>query len=115
MMNTEQKNRCLAEAGYAAYAKTTDGKNFRGEPMPEFDQLPEKQREAWINAVCAIGSAAEQKVVELRAALVTLIGTDDRKELEEMEAVIRLQSAPAADKTAMIDAIHTLIKTLESC
>lgn len=114
-MTPGQRNRQMAEAGYAAYAKTTDGKNFRGEPMPEFDQLPEKQREAWVNAAGAIGSAAEQKVVKLRAALVTLIGTEDRKELEEMEAAIRFQPAPAADKAAMIDAIHSLIEVIESC
>jgi hypothetical protein len=49
----------------------------------------------------------------LRAALVGLVGADGRAELEQMEAVMRLMPAPAADKAATIDAIHALIATLD--
>lgn len=49
----------------------------------------------------------------LRAALVGLVGADGRAELEQMEAVMRLMPAPAADKAATIDAIHALLATLD--
>ena len=45
-----------------------------------------------------------------RAALVVLVGTDGRLELEGMELVMRSLPAPDEDKAAMIDAIHALLK-----
>ena len=32
---------------YKVYGSVTDFKNFRGEPMPTFDELPAKIQEAW--------------------------------------------------------------------
>jgi hypothetical protein len=49
----------------------------------------------------------------LRAALVGLVGMDGRVDLEQLEAVMRLTPAPAADKAVTIDAIHALLATLE--
>ena len=40
----------LAENMYAAYGKTTDYKNFRGDPMPTWEELPEPQKTAWFAA-----------------------------------------------------------------
>lgn len=40
----------LAKECYHKYAEVTDFKNFRGEPMPAFDSLPDKIKEAWIAA-----------------------------------------------------------------
>ena len=45
---SENINRAMA--AYAAYGKTTDFKNFRGDPMPAWADLPDKIREAWGNA-----------------------------------------------------------------
>ena len=42
---------CIAKLAYEAYAKVTDWKNFRGDPMPQFDDLPEKIIEAWKAAI----------------------------------------------------------------
>lgn len=39
------------KAAYAAYGEATGGKNFRGEPMPDWDDLGEKIQYAWIEAV----------------------------------------------------------------
>lgn len=47
----------LAEIAYRAYGETTDFKNFRGEPMPEWDDLPEKIRQAWTAAAGAVKEA----------------------------------------------------------
>ena len=54
----------------------------------------------------------EADKAKLRAALATLVGVDTKEELEQMEAVIRLSPAPAADKAGIIDAIHALLATL---
>jgi len=47
----------LAEQAYAAYAESTGGKNFQGNPMPLWNGLPEPIQRAWI--------ASTSKVVEI--------------------------------------------------
>lgn len=41
----------LAENAYNAYGKTTDFKNFQGNPMPKWADLPEGIQTAWKAAV----------------------------------------------------------------
>ena len=41
----------IARAAYDAYGNVTDHKNYRGDPMPEWDNLPEKIQQAWRAAV----------------------------------------------------------------
>jgi hypothetical protein len=48
--------RDVAASAYRAYAASTGNKNFRGEPMPEFDALPQPIRTAWEAAVRQAGS-----------------------------------------------------------
>lgn len=53
--------RNLAQAGYEAYAANTGNKNFRGEEMPAFNDLPEAIINAWIAAtrhICELFGAA---------------------------------------------------------
>jgi hypothetical protein len=50
--------RDIAASAYRAYAASTGNKNFRGEPMPEFDALPQPIRTAWEAAVRQAGSLA---------------------------------------------------------
>jgi hypothetical protein len=47
-----------ARIAYTAYGRKTDFKNFRGDPMPAFDELPEKIREAWTAAAGVIWDLA---------------------------------------------------------
>ena len=51
----------LAREAYKAYGAVTDFKNFQGNPMPEWDDLPQKIRDAWVAA------AAKVKQVTLAA------------------------------------------------
>lgn len=44
----------LAKLGYRAYGETTDFKNYQGNPMPEWEDLGEKIRSAWVAATAAI-------------------------------------------------------------
>jgi len=37
----------LARKGYHAYGGITDHKNYKGDPMPKFDELPPKIQAAW--------------------------------------------------------------------
>ena len=41
----------IASSAYRAYSKSTGNKNFRGEPMPEFKDLPDAIKDAWVDAV----------------------------------------------------------------
>lgn len=59
-------------------------------------------------AVRDIGTLRSERD-NLRAALVGIVGVDGRADLEQMEGVMRLMPAPAADKAATIDAITRLI------
>lgn len=43
--------RKVAVFAYRAYAAATDNKNFMGEDMPKFDELPERVQAAWVAAV----------------------------------------------------------------
>lgn len=54
-------------------------------------------------------SALRSERDKLRTALAGLVGASDHAELEQMEAFIRSQPAPAEDKAAMVDAIHVLL------
>ena len=54
---------------------------------------------------------AEQTIMLLRDALVGLVGSDNREELKQMEAAIRLAPVPDEDKVGTINAIHVIIKT----
>jgi len=56
---------------------------------------------------------AERERDQLRSALVGLVGSDGREELDAMEAMMRLMPAPDADKAVTINAIHALIGTLK--
>lgn len=44
----------LARIAYDAYGRTTDHKNFRGEPMPEWENLGDRIQQAWVNAAAAV-------------------------------------------------------------
>jgi len=39
-----------AKAAYAAYGEVVGWKNFQGNPMPQFHELPEAIRQAWDSA-----------------------------------------------------------------
>lgn len=53
----------LARKAYAAYGATTGHKNFQGNPMPTWQQLPGGIRLAWRNATAAVYNAVQGKLV----------------------------------------------------
>ena len=50
----------LAKIAYRAYGETTDFKNFRGEPMPDWDNLGTRIQTAWTNAARAVADACRE-------------------------------------------------------
>jgi hypothetical protein len=44
----------LARAAYAAYGEVTGHKNFRGDPMPDFDDLGDTIQRAWVGAATTV-------------------------------------------------------------
>ena len=82
-----------ARDAYRAYGQTTDFKNYQGLPMPAWEDLPEKIREAWVNASDAAARYHEP---------VAYYATDHRVPVEEealgdflRENVNRLRAAAA--------------------
>ena len=47
-----------ARIAYTAYGKVTGFKNFQGNPMPLFEDLPPQIKEAWISAAGTIWDLA---------------------------------------------------------
>lgn len=43
----------VAKAAYEAYAVETGNKNFRGDEMPKWEELPHSIQNAWFAAVTA--------------------------------------------------------------
>lgn len=70
---TEPDWEAVADAAYSAYGLTTGGLNFRGGPMPDWADLPEKIREAWRTAAIAAALEAHGQLRDIiaraRAAL----------------------------------------------
>lgn len=60
MFNTSK----LAARAYNAYGAVTDHKNFRGEPMPAYSDLPEKIQAAWEAAVTQVSQDVGQKAAQ---------------------------------------------------
>jgi hypothetical protein len=54
-----------ARIAYTAYGRVTGFRNFLGEPMPDFDNLPPKIQEAWTNAARVIWEIATTGRTEL--------------------------------------------------
>lgn len=48
--------RDIAASAYRAYAASTGNKNFRGEQMPEYENLPRPIQVAWEAAVRQVGN-----------------------------------------------------------
>ena len=53
-----------AKTLYAAYGETTGHKNFRGEPMPDWDGLGDTIQRAWVNAGAALRRVVERQRAE---------------------------------------------------
>jgi hypothetical protein len=49
----------LAKAAYAAYGEAVDNRNFQGDPMPSWTDLPAPIRAAWKLAAEAVRSEVE--------------------------------------------------------
>lgn len=50
MVPTPLINLDAAKALYEAYTQVTDWKNFRGDPMPQFEALPDTIKTSWAAA-----------------------------------------------------------------
>ena len=54
---------------------------------------------------------AESKISILRKALIGLVGSEEKEELERMEIIMRTSPIPDEDKASNINAIHAIMKT----
>lgn len=50
----------LAEVGYNEYGRSTEWKNYRGLPMPSWEELPQPQKGAWQEAARAMRDRIEE-------------------------------------------------------
>lgn len=65
----------LARTAYRAYGESTGWKNFRGDPMPEYDALPAPIQAAWRAASLAV---AQETPSVLGIASTEVSGTAEK-------------------------------------
>lgn len=53
-----ERNTMFAKKGYESYGKKTEWKNFAGNPMPTWDELPNSTKDAWVAAASTIATLA---------------------------------------------------------
>lgn len=58
----------LARVAYDAYGHSTGGKNYQGNPMPEFDDLGEGIQAAWAAAANAVAINVGAELVRRQKA-----------------------------------------------
>lgn len=75
----------LAKLAYEAYGLTTGNKNFRGEEMPKFEDLPATIKLAWSNAARAVKH--ESHIISITADngdTIILVAPSEDFDLDEL-------------------------------
>lgn len=67
----------LARVAYAAYGNSTGHLNYQGNPMPTWDELPERIRTAWIAAARAVCDEQLRLAREVIANYIAEAGAGD--------------------------------------
>lgn len=80
----------LARIAYAAYGETTDHKNYRGDPMPAFDDFGDTIRAAW----CAAAAAVVAETTAAQVVVVTNVYPQPVAMTAERLAILRRTQRP---------------------
>lgn len=83
----EDAGEAEARGAYRAYSVITQGLNFRGDPMPEWDDLPAKIRTAWVNAAMGVRNRALMEAADKQRAWADSYGTTPTQ--EAVRSIIR--------------------------
>ncbi len=97
----------LAQLAYAAYGAATGGRNFRGDPMPDWDDLGHAIQHAWIAAAGAVQRA------HLDVVLVVDLDPIHRQleRIERVQSQLVRKAGLIMGKQEDLDAIVTRIDT----
>lgn len=87
----EDAGEAEARGAYRAYSVITQGLNFRGDPMPEWDDLPAKIRTAWVNAAMGVRNRALMEAADKQRAWADSYGTTPTQ--EAVRSIIREAAA----------------------
>lgn len=60
----------LARTAYDAYGASVEWKNYQGLPMPTFEDLPPRIKDAWVAATLATVAAVEARTMRAVRDLV---------------------------------------------
>ena len=84
--------------------------------MSNVEQWEHDEQRAMENEITALREQVERLTKEngrLRNALIGLVGSDSREELQSMELAMRIFPASDADVVASVNAIHALLETMQ--
>jgi hypothetical protein len=80
----ESQTITLDRAAYSRYGAVTDYKNFLGNPMPSFDELPPKIQQAWVMA-----ANPAPTVEHINQQVTALLGGEDAQGNEVSAGEVR--------------------------
>ena len=86
-------HKTTAERAYEAYGAVTNNRNFQGNPMPKWADLPPIIRGAWANAAACAMSETVTELAERMAELGEPLNVDDASDVDQVrEALCALLS-----------------------
>lgn len=93
-----------AKIAYHAYGKVVGHKNFQGNPMPLWNELPEKIQQAWYGATMAI-MEEQNKLDEETNYIVCVLKEDENGENHKINV-----HAAWKDSHHMLDMVSAITK-----
>lgn len=94
-------NEPLAKQAYKAYGRTVDFKNVRGEPMPEWADLPDTIKQAWDQAATEVSLSSVQQPT--------------KEQIEALQCVFGRPGRPFAIKTTGKELVRLLKRYAKGC
>lgn len=86
---SQEKSEDLARQAYEAYGATTDYKNFMGDPMPTWRELPLRIREAWVAASLRVRDVVLTEFLLTFESMLELARQQGGLDTSSVEAAIR--------------------------
>jgi len=93
---SQEKSEDLARQAYEAYGATTDHKNFLGQPMPTWEQLPPKIQQAWVAASLRVRDVSLTEFLLTFESMLELARQQGGLDTSSVEAAIRAFLSPHA-------------------
>lgn len=113
MQSDQDINPGTAEHAYHVYGEITDFKNFRGDPMPAFGDLPDKIKAAWANVATQMTTFGVKEVLQVTpSGNPTAESRGLRKQLDFSLQIIKAAKRTSRERSIAITKLQEAIMWL---